>query len=202
MNVSPFTFETDFRTGGPGRRAADMEVGQARQQGYEQGLAQGRAEARAQMDAALAHMTGLIAEQARQLLAVQDERYARIEQAAAALAVRLARRIGGAALADRPMAQIEAAARECLAQARGATHLAVRVNGMLAEQAEELFGRLAHEGGHAGKVVILPDDDIALGDARIEWADGGMVIDHAALADAIEAAAARTLGASPDDILN
>lgn len=202
MNVAPFTFETDFRTGGPGRRAADMEVSQARQQAYEQGLAQGRAEAQAQADAALAHMAGLIAEQARQLLAGQDERYARIEQAAAALAVQLARRIGGAALAERPMAQIEAAARECLAQARGATHLAVRVNGALAEQAEALFARLAHEGGHAGKVVILPDDALAPGDARIEWADGGMVIDHAALADAIEAAAVKTLGASPSEILN
>lgn len=202
MSIAKYTFEADFRQGGPGRRQTDMEVAEAREAGFREGLARGRAEAEAQANAALQHMAGLIAQQAQTLLETQDRRWDEVEIAAAALATKLARRIGGAALAQTPLAPIEQAARECIAQARSAPHLAVKVAADMADQAEAMFGRLAHESGYAGRVVVLPDEMMRPGDALIEWADGGAVIDRDGLDATIEAAAARALGAPPDQILN
>ncbi len=194
MSITRFAFETDFRSERPGRRITDIDVSEAREQGRAQGFAEGQAAARAELQAALNHMAGVIAAQAAELLAAQDRRYAEIEASAAGLAVALARRIGGAALAARPTALIEEAARECLVHARSAPHLAVRVAPDAVEMATSLFGRLAHESGYAGRVIVLGEPEIRPGDARVEWADGGVVIDHGAVEAAIEAAVQRVIG--------
>ncbi len=93
---------------------------------------------------------------------------------------------------------LEQAARECLTHARAAPHLAVRVNEAHVSDAERLFGRLTHESGYAGKLIILGEPEIAPGDARLEWADGGVVIDRGALDAAIATAARDILGFDPD----
>ena len=38
-----------------------------------------------------------------------------------------------------------------------------------------MLKRLARERGFEGRIVVLGEPDIALGDARLEWADGGIV---------------------------
>lgn len=202
MSAVKYSFDTDFRSGGPGRRAADLELEQAREQAFADGLAKGRAEAKLEANAALTHMAGLIAQQAGQLLAMQEERYVVIEQAAGALAALLAKRIAGAALAQTPLALIEDAARECISQARSAPHLSVRVNEALTQQTEEIFSRFAMESGYGGRILVLADAAIGVGDARIEWADGGVVINHEALTTAVDVAAAKALGAPITQILS
>ncbi len=194
MSFAKFSFETDFRSGNAGRRVSDLEAQAAREAGLREGMAQGRAQAEAERDAAEMHMMGLLAEQARHLLAGHEERFAHIEQGAAALAAALAQRIAGAALARTPFALIEEAARECLQQARAAQHLSIRVHESLTERTEQIFARLAHEGGFAGKIVVLADPHLARGDARIEWADGGVAIDQERVAQAVEEAIQRVLG--------
>jgi flagellar assembly protein FliH len=201
MQSAPFSFDTDFRREAHGRRVTDVDVATAREQGFNEGFAQGRAAAAAEAQAALTHMAGLLAQQAQMLLAQQGERFALVEREATALAVVLARRIAGAALAQRPDAVLEQAARECLQHARAAPHLAVRVHADAVDKAEKLFGALAHESGFAGKVIVLGEPETAIGDARLEWADGGVVIERAGLDALIDAAARQALGASPEEIL-
>jgi flagellar assembly protein FliH len=194
MTTAKFMFETDFRSEARGRRVTDVDVETARQDGYNAGFTEGRAAARAEADAALTHMAGLISHQAERLLAAQGERAELIEASAAALAATMARRLAGAALADKPQALIEQAARECIVHARAAPHLAVRVNEAHVDSAEQLFGRLTRESGYAGKVIILGEPEIAPGDARFEWADGGVVIDRAALDRQINGVIGQVLG--------
>lgn len=202
MNAARFTFETDFRAEANGRRASDIDVVAAREQGFNDGFAKGQEAAQAQAAAALTHMAGVLAVQAERLLAVHDDRMVLIEASAAALAVKMARRMAGAALTDKPQALIEQAARECLVHARSAPHLAVRVHADFVEEAERLFGRLTHESGYAGKVIILGEPEIAAGDARLEWADGGVVINRETVDAMIDVAAEKVLGTRPDVLLS
>ena len=51
----------------------------------------------------------------------------------------------------------------------------------------EAIGAEARKRGFDGRIVILGEPDVRRGDCRIEWADGGMVVDHQALADAVAA---------------
>lgn len=184
-----FMFDTDFR--GNGRKAVDeAALDGARAEGFASGLDQGRRDADQQLYAVLAQLV----RHGERLLAQQDERLAQIEAQAAQLAVATARSLAGAALADRPLAQLLAAARECLAHARHAPHLAIRVHESLVETVEGKLSGLAREAGFAGRIVVLGEPDIALGDGRLEWADGGIAIERAELDEAVDRAVAAVFG--------
>ena len=57
----------------------------------------------------------------------------------------------------------------------------VRINDCLYEAAREKIERLAKQSGFEGRLVILAEPEIATGDCRIEWADGGVVLERAAI---------------------
>ena len=57
----------------------------------------------------------------------------------------------------------------------------VRINDQLYEAARDRIERLAKQSGFEGRLVILAEPDIATGDCRIEWADGGVVLERAAI---------------------
>ena len=56
-----------------------------------------------------------------------------------------------------------------------------RINDTLYEAAREKIERLAKQSGFEGRLVILAEPAIATGDCRIEWADGGVVLDRATI---------------------
>jgi flagellar assembly protein FliH len=187
--ATKFVFETDFRSGT--RRGADeATVAAAREDGFREGLDLGRRETDQQTGA----LMNQLAQSCRQLLAQEDARLAAIEAQAAELAVAAARALAGAALADKPLAQLMEAARDCFAHARQASHLVVRVNEGLVETVEARFGELARQTGFAGRIVVLGEPEIAPGDGRIEWADGGLAIESARLDGAIDVAIRNVFG--------
>ena len=106
----------------------------------------------------------------------------------------MAKALAGAALGEKPLARIEQAVRECMSHARLAPHLVVRVNEAAVESVEGLIGRLARESGFAGRLVVLGEPDIAPGDGRIEWADGGFAVDTQQVSELVEQAVATVFG--------
>jgi len=51
----------------------------------------------------------------------------------------------------------------------------------LLDRWSERIERLAKQSGFAGRLVILAEPEIETGDCRIEWADGGVVLERAAI---------------------
>lgn len=193
--ASKFTFATDFRGDvGSQRVINEAELAAARSEGFQSGLAEGRKQVLGELDAGFNALAASLTQSVATLIAEADRRMALIEDAAAGVAVALARKIAGEALAGNQMAGIEAAARDGLVQARGAPHLAIRVNEAMVEQVDRLLARLTREAGFAGRIVVLGEPDVPPGDARIEWADGGIVIDRAALDRSIERVISESLG--------
>lgn len=186
-----FIFNTDFRNDGR-KVVAQADLDAARTAGFNAGQDQARREAEAQTGAMLAQLI----RSADMLLAAQDERLAAIEEQAVHLSVLTAQRLAGAALADKPLAQLAGAARECLAHARSAPHLLIRVHESLIEKVESMVAGLVRETGFAGKLVVLGEPDMLLGDGRIEWADGGLVIDRSKIEQAVQSAVASVFGRS------
>jgi flagellar assembly protein FliH len=181
----PFLFDTDFgRPRGPS--AADAEAA-ARTEAeraaleaaaYARGLQDGRAEAALQEQARLADALTRVGLAAAGLLNQSDARDS--EREAQALAF---------ANADaRPLAAVEEAARSALRHLRGVPHLVLRVNEALVDDAETLMKRLSREHGFEGRLVVLGEPDMAPGDARLEWADGGVVRERARIEAAVESA--------------
>ncbi|AMJ60920.1 FliH/SctL family protein [Bosea sp. PAMC 26642] len=189
-----FMFGTDFREGG--RRAHDeADIAAARAEGFAAGAAQARQEADVQINS----LAMQIARSAERLLAQDEARAAAIEGQAAQVAIAAAQGLARAALAEKPLAEIERVVRECLSHARLAPHLLVRVHEGSIEAVEGLIKRLAHENGFAGRLVVLGDPEIALGDGRIEWADGGFSVDSERMAQLVRQAVQSVFPSHPSN---
>jgi flagellar assembly protein FliH len=73
-----------------------------------------------------------------------------------------------------------------MASLDGVPHLVIRCHPDLAEAVREIAtGRMATS-GFSGRLVVMGDPDQALGDGRLEWVDGGLVRDVAAISAEID----------------
>jgi flagellar assembly protein FliH len=105
----------------------------------------------------------------------------RMETEAVDVAVAVARKLCDALIAAEPLGEITALVSDCFSHLVSTPHLVVRINASLYETARERIERLAKQSGFAGRLVILAEPEIDTGDCRIEWADGGVVLERAAV---------------------
>lgn len=195
--AAKFLFDVDFT---PGAKPAEKPVAQAEHtlklaeaesRGYKDGYAAGEKDAKAQAErrraAAFEQIGDAISRLARGLDAVQS----RLEAEAVEVAAAVGRKLAPALIAERPFAEIEALAREAFRQLNGAPHVVVRVNDALLDMARERLDEMAQLAGFEGRLVVMAEPQIALGDGRVEWADGGVNRDRAAIEAAIEDAVSR-----------
>ena len=105
----------------------------------------------------------------------------RMETEAVDVAVAVARKLCSAMIAAEPLGEVTGLVAECFSHLVATPHLVVRVNEALYEVAREKIERLAKPSGFQGRLVILAEPEVATGDCRIEWADGGVVLERAAI---------------------
>ena len=182
-----FLFDTDF--GAPSktreRPSTAVEVAQkvaaAEAAAYRSGYDAAQREAKAESDrrGALALEEIKIAIQA--IAAGFAGIETRMETEAVEVAVAVARKLCEELIAAEPLGEITGLVQECFSQLVATPHLVVRINEQLYEMAHEKIERLAKQSGFAGRLVILAEPEIATGDCRIEWADGGVVRERASV---------------------
>jgi flagellar assembly protein FliH len=103
----------------------------------------------------------------------------RMETEAVEVAVAVARKLCEELIAAEPLGEITGLVQDCFSHLVATPHLVVRINDQLYEAAHEKIEGLAKQSGFAGRLVILAEPEIATGDCRIEWADGGVVRERA-----------------------
>ena len=190
-----FLFDTDFAAPDKSRdKATAAEVAQkvaaAEQRAYRDGFDAGQREAKAESDrrAALALEEIKIGMQgiAARFAGIET----RMETEAVDVAVAVARKLCSELVAAEPLGEIVGLVKECFSHLVSTPHLVVRINASLYEMAREQIERLAKQSGFEGRLVILAEPEIATGDCRIEWADGGVERDltatHALIDEAFE----------------
>jgi flagellar assembly protein FliH len=181
-----FLFDTDFAAPDRSReRPTPAEMAQriatAEAKAYRDGYDAGQREAKAESDrrSALALEEIKIAIQGIAARFGGVER--RMETEAVDVAVAVARKLCSRLIAAEPLGEVTALATECFSHLVATPHLVVRVNDQLYEAARERIERLAKPSGFQGRLVILAEPDIPTGDCKIEWADGGVVLERAAI---------------------
>lgn len=197
MSAKParFLFDLDFGAAPAAAPAAavvplddhEAALSEAEASGFRRGEAEGR---RAMRESDAVRMTSAIESLGTQLAATvadADARAAAAERDAIELALAFAQRLAGAAVAKTPLAEIAAAAEACFAELRSAPHVAVRVAPDYVEAVKAELTAIAQIRGFAGRLIVLGDPDVAEGDARLEWADGGVSRDAGAVARALDA---------------
>lgn len=181
-----FLFDLDFSVPDRDREkaATSAEVAEmvaaAEARGYRGGFEAGQREARAESGRRGAVALEQIDVAIRGIAAGFAGIEARIETEAIDVAVAVARKLCGELVAAEPLTEIAALVGDCFRHLVAAPHLVVRVNDALYDAARDHIERMAKQSGFDGRLVILAEPEIAGGDCKIEWADGGVVLERAA----------------------
>jgi flagellar assembly protein FliH len=183
-----FLFDDDFESGQPppARRAVPLAaheaaLARAEADGFRKGVNAAEAKIEGRATSALERIGQAIAAMAQGLAAVE----ARLEAESVEVAVAVARKLAPELIATAPLAEITALASSCFHQLVAAPHVVVRVAPPLYEIAQPRLDQIAHLHGFQGRLVVLADPAVAIGDCRIEWADGGVSRDREATQSAI-----------------
>jgi flagellar assembly protein FliH len=195
--TAKFLFDQDFGSGGkPMISLADhnTKVAQIEQIAYRNGFAAAQAQAAAEAERSLAAMLNTAATRFDGLRRDLATLETRLEAEAVDVALAVALKLAPTLIAREPLAELSALTSDCFRHLVGAPHLVVRVSETLYEPARDALAGIAHDRGFEGRLVVLADPDIAPGDCRIEWADGGIVRDRKATDTAIAELIGRYLG--------
>jgi flagellar assembly protein FliH len=182
-----FLFDMDFSAPDKARErpATPSEIAQriaaAEARAYRDGHEAGQREAKAESDRRAALALEEIGIGIRGIAARFAGIETRMETEAVDVAVAVARKLCSALIAGEPLGEITGLVGDCFAQLVSTPHLVVRINEQLYESARERIERLAKQSGFEGRLVILAEPGIETGDCKIEWADGGVVLERAAI---------------------
>jgi flagellar assembly protein FliH len=198
-----FLFDVDF-TAGSDRKPAEpmitlaehgLELAEAEASAHRRGYAEAQTDAKVEADRrmadALASIAANLGEATKALSAIET----RLECEAVDVAVAVARKLAPALIAREPFAEIAELAGSCFRELVASPHIAVRINDALYAPAREKLEDIVRAKSFQGRLVVLAEPDIAVGDCRIEWADGGITRDMAGADAAIGAAVASYVSA-------
>ena len=182
-----FLFDMDFSAPDKGRErpATALEIAQkiasAEAHAYRDGYDAGQREAKAESD----RRTALALEEIGIGIQAIKARFSgietRMETEAVDVAVAVARKLCSELISGEPLGEITALVSDCFSHLVSTPHLVVRINDSLYEPARDRIERLSKQSGFAGRLVILAEPEIQGGDCKIEWADGGVVLERAAI---------------------
>ena len=192
-----FLFEDDFASKHPVARATvpravhEAALARAEADAYRNGLAAAEASIEGRAAAACERIAQGVATLAQGLAAIE----ARLEAESVEVAVAVASKLAPQLIAAEPLTEIAALAAGCFRQLIAAPHVVVRIGEAIYEAAHARLDEIARLHGFDGRLVVLAEPDMALGDCRIEWADGGLARDRAATEAAIGEAVGRYVAA-------
>ena len=179
-----FLFDVDFAAPDKKEKAATPAeiaemVAEAEARAYRAGYDAAQHEAKVESDRRVALALEEIAISIRAIAARVNGIENRMETEAVDVAVAVAKKLCAELMAREPLGEITALVSDCFSHLVATPHLVVRINDSLYDAARTQIERLAAHAGFEGRLVILAEPTIATGDCRIEWADGGVVLDRA-----------------------
>jgi flagellar assembly protein FliH len=182
-----FMFDLDFaapdKARAPSVTPAEIaeKIANAEAHAYRAGFDAAQREAKAESDRRVALAMQEIGIAIGSIAGKFDAIENRMETEAVDVAVAVARKLCSELVAREPLVEMIALVADCFKHLVATPHLVVRVNEQFHEEARVLIEKQARQSGFAGKLVILAEPDIVHGDCKIEWADGGVLLERTAI---------------------
>jgi flagellar assembly protein FliH len=198
-----FLFDVDFATGADRKQAEPtitlaehaVKLAEAETAAHRRGYADAQTDAKVEFDRRTADALERIAVNLTKANDALETIETRLECEAVDVAVAVARKLAPTLIAREPFTEIATLAGDCFRELVSSPHIAVRVNDALYAAAKEKLEDIVRAKSFQGRLLVLAESDIAVGDCRIEWADGGISRDSAAADAAIGAAVASYVSA-------
>ena len=176
------------------RRRADAEL-----VAYRNGFAAGHEKATDEATQHIASTIQVVADSLPRIEHALKAIEARLEIEAVEVAVAVASKLAPELIAREPMAEVTALVTDCFRHLVSAPHVLVQVNADIYEATKDKLDEIAAARGFEGRLLVQSDTQLAPGDCRIEWADGGIDRDEAATQATIDEVVGRYVAARNAD---
>lgn len=189
--AAKFTFDLDLTQRADqsrliGENDLAAMVAEAEEKAYQRGLTEGEATATARAAEDLVKAVDKLATRTAEIAKKSDQAQRELLADAANLGVTTARKLAAHLIARRPIEEIRHLMDECLASLGSVPHLVIRCHPDLVTAIKQDAESKMHASGFDGRLVVMGEPEIMLGDARLEWVDGGLVRDLGAMSAEID----------------
>jgi flagellar assembly protein FliH len=150
--------------------------------GFAAGKTAGKEEQIAQQTFVLSRIDQNVSVLINNIAAIAQEQEGHIRN----LALAIAKRILPSFTSQNGLQEIEALVNDTIREMAREPRLVVRVSGTEFDALNEKIQAIATQRAFPGKIVILSDAEVASGDCRIEWTDGGIERNTPATMNTIE----------------
>ncbi len=148
-------------------------------EGHRQGFEQAHQEIMASLEKAVGDVESEIAVKLDQIDEQQKRANAKINEDAIHVALGIIRKLAPAWSKQYQLTEIEDIVRQCLANLFDVPKVMIKVHPDLEKEVSAAAERIAVSRGFSGKVVVVGEPDVAVGDCQVSWGDGTAVRDSA-----------------------
>jgi len=173
---------------------SEEELVLAREQAFEQGRQTGLQEAAQSLEQMVGMAMATAAHHLQAIGAAQAAETETLAQEAAAVAVSIVRKLHPEFARRYGVQEIESAVRDCLTHLDRLPKVTIKVTPALLEAVKEKAKGLAAQVHFDGKLAVVGDAALDLGDCRVEWGDGGAERDQSRVWAQIDQAVEAALG--------
>ncbi len=156
------------------RTEFEAELAAARQAAFEEGRAEGHRTALDSHEAAISESLSKILANFTAVTKEMESAKHDMQSDAVQIGLAAAETMAPELIRRYPLESIETLFKDCLEYADNPPHIAVRINESLIEDLQQRMESFAKQQGYQGEIVLVGDPEIAVGDAKLEWADGGI----------------------------
>lgn len=103
-----------------------------------------------------------------------EKRLTEYRNQSAQLAIDTAKKLAASLINEKPIENLEHTFREILNFIETELRISVSVPEKLLEEARQRIEQVAIEQGHQGRVNVIPDNSLKIGDWKLEWGAGGV----------------------------
>ncbi len=175
---------------------SEEEVNAAREEGFAAGKKEGIAEAANATEHQIMELLKKMEGQFTELFRMQSESNSATAHDATTVAVVVARKILPDLNQRNALGEVERFAEMALEKAIQEPHVVMRVNPQMHGSLAERIDALIAGKEYGGQIKLIADDDIPVGDCRMEWRNGGAERNIAAKMREIDEIIERNLGSS------
>lgn len=151
---------------------SEEEVNAARQEGFANGKEQGISETLASIEKTTSDTLNLISNNLTKLFADQNQANQEISDDATALSLAIVRKFFPTLNEQSALDEVTSTVVEILKRLIDEPRILIKANSVISEDLAERLLRHFEDKGFNGNLSVVADEDVAMGDCKLEWSNG------------------------------
>ena len=176
---------------------SEEEVNAAREQGFSAGREEGLKNAEESIGKRTMELIGIFDTHIARLFKDQEVANEETVRTAISVAYSITKKLFPRQEKEQGLPEIEAMVADVMGRIIDKPSLTIRVNSELAEPLRTAMGGMPESGAYDGKINLIADGEMPVGDVRINWSNGGMERNSSQLWQEINAVIEQNINAAP-----